>query len=104
MPRLSRDPARKSLAQRIEECARDTRVELVARRQLHEQAPEPRAQGCEGREEFRKQSGTAGELPVVGDRTGDLHGEAKSAGHGRSPSLERGGAMRAMESRVYLHR
>ena len=86
MPRLECHTAIELFSQYGEKRASDTGVECEARRQLHQQAPEARAQRREVCEERLERRGAIGEPLVMRDRARELDGKPERARYARGPT------------------
>ena len=83
-----------------EKRAGDPGVECKARRQLHQQAAEARAQRREVCQERLERRCAIGEPLVMRDGARELDGEPERARYARGPTLKRRGAMWAIESGI----
>ena len=103
MSRLEGDAAIKSFSQYGKKRASDPGIERQARRQLHEQAAEARAELREVREEHLEQRRATREPVVMRYRARNLDGKPEPARYARGPSLEGRASMRPIKGGIDLH-
>ncbi|MDQ0032744.1 hypothetical protein J2W30_000485 [Variovorax boronicumulans] len=104
MPRLQCHGTGVPLPHIGEKPANHGSIESEARRQLHDQAPEPVAQPHDLRQKFIEGRHRAGQPLLVRDGLRQLDREAKSAGCARGPALVGLALVRPIERGIDLHR